>query len=338
MKLLLRIGIGLLLTVVLLAVVVTASLYVEAARPGHRVGFQMVTMRNPQGKPLQIAIWYPTDSPARFRLIQHVPQMLATDGTVTGRNLPLIMISHGGGEPIGGRADSALAAAGFVAAAVVHTDDETIDHRYVAMPRWMTDRPREIYLALAYMLHEWPAHAQLNPARVGMFGYSNGGITTLISLGGVPNPAQIARHWVQPRGGGTAIPDTAWVHAPIIKAAVLAAPAADYLFAPEGLSRVTAPIQLWNGSMDRVEPYEKNAALLRGLLPKLPETHLVAGAGHFTFVSPCPFVIRWAFFCTETGGVNRVAFHREFNQSIIEFYRRNLRAAPASGSAVAPLR
>jgi predicted dienelactone hydrolase len=252
--------------------------------------------------------------------------MLATNGTAAGRDLPLIVISHGGGEPLAGRADTALAlaSAGFVAAAVTHTDDETIDRRYVAVSHWLTDRPREIHLTLEYMLHDWPAHGQLNPARVGMFGYSNGGITTLISLGGAPNSAQIAAHWVQLGVPRPPVPPSAWVHDRAIKAAVLAAPAADYLFAPDGLSRVTAPVQLWNGTIDRIEPYEKNAALLRSLLPRPPELHLIPGAGHFTFMSPCPSVLRWAFFCTETGGFDRAAFHRDFNRSVIEFYQRNM--------------
>ena len=326
MKLLRRIGISSLLTLALLAVAVATSLFVDAARPKHRVGFQTVTIRNPQGKPLQVAIWYPTDSQPGFRLIEFVPQMLATNGTVAGRDLPLILISHGGGEPIAGRADTALAlaSAGFVAAAVTHTDDEAMDHRYVEMPRWLTDRPREIHVTLEYMLNGWPAHGQLDPARLGIFGYSDGGLTALISLGGVPNSAQIAAHWAQPRVPGPAIPVTAWVHDPTIKAAVLAAPAADYLFKPDGLSRVTAPVQLWNGTIDRIEPYEKNAALLRSLLSKPPELHLIMGAGHFTFLSPCPFVIRWGWFCRETGSLDRAAFHREFNQSVVEFYQRNL--------------
>lgn len=326
MKILLRVVVGFLLTLALLVGAITISLFVVAARPKHWVGFQMITVRNPQGKPLQVAIWYPTDSQPGFRLIGFLPQMLATNGTAAGRDLPLIVISHGGGEPLAGRADTALAlaSAGFVAAAVTHTEDETMDHRYVAMPHWLTDRPREIHLTLEYMLNDWPAHGQLNSARVGMFGYSNGGLTALISLGGVPNSAQIAAHWAQPRIPGLAIPVTAWVHDPAIKAAVLAAPAADYLFEPMGLSRVTAPVQVWNGTIDRIEPYEKNAALLLGLLPKPPDLHLIPGAGHFTFLPPCPLLLRWAWFCKETGSFDRAAFHRDFNQSVIEFYQRNL--------------
>jgi predicted dienelactone hydrolase len=209
---------------------------------------------------------------------------------------------------------------------VTHTEDEAIDRRTIAMPRWLADRPREVHRALAYMLNDWPAHGRLDRRRVGIFGYSDGGLTALISLGGVPNSGQVEAeaHRPQPRGAGTALPVTAWVHDPIFKAAVLAAPSADHLFQPDGLSRVTAPVQLWNGTIDRMEPFEKNAGLLGRLLPRPPELHLIPGAGHFTFLSPCPFVIRWAWFCRETGRLDRAAFHRDFNRSMVEFYRRNL--------------
>jgi predicted dienelactone hydrolase len=87
---------------------------------------------------------------------------------------------------------------------------------------------------------------------------------------------------------------------------------------------VTVPIQIWNGTIDRNVPIEKSAAVVRRLLPKPPEFHAVPGAGHFTFLTPCPSVIRWAWFCTEADGFDRIAFHREFNRSMITFFKRNI--------------
>jgi predicted dienelactone hydrolase len=321
------IGVGVVLTaLVAAATVLTVSLVLDATRTERPVGFQMVTAPDPQGRPLQVAVWYPTSSRPGLHFVRSGPEIVAANGTVAGRGLPLIVISRGGGEPLSGRVDGAmaLASAGFVAAVVIHADDQSIDRRYVAMPHWLAERPREIHLALQYLLNDWPAHAQLDARRVGIFGYSDGGLAALIALGGVPNAARLASDWPQPPGATRAIPASVWVHDPTIKAAVLAAPAADDLFMPDGLSRVTVPVQLWNGTIDRIEPYPKNAALLLTLLPKRPELHLIPGAGHFTFISPCPHVLRWLSFCAETGGFDRVAFHRDFNRSVIEFYQRNL--------------
>jgi predicted dienelactone hydrolase len=129
------------------------------------------------------------------------------------------------------------------------------------------------------------------------------------------------------------VPAAAWPHDPTIKVAVLAAPAAVNLFEPDGLAQVTAPVQIWTGTIDRVTPFEKTAALLQRLLPKAPELHLIPGAGHFSFLPPCPLVLRFAPFCRETGRFDRAAFHREFNRSVVDFYRRNLRSAGGDGDA-----
>ena len=326
MRILGRIAIGVGVALTALVAAATVSIVLDATRPEHPVGFQMLTAPNPQGRPLQVAVWYPTSSRPGLHFVQSAPEIVAANGTVAGRGLPLIVISPGGGEPLPGRVDGAmaLASAGFVAAVVIHADDRSIDRRYVAMPHWLADRPREIHLALQYLLNDWPAHGQLDASRVGIFGYSDGGLAALIALGGVPNAAQLASRSPQPPGAASVIPASVWVHDPTIKAAVLAAPAADAIFMPDGLSRVTAPVQLWNGTIDRIEPYPQNAALLLTLLPKRPELHLIPGAGHFTFISPCPHVLRWLSFCAETGGFDRVAFHRDFNRSVIAFYQRNL--------------
>jgi dipeptidyl aminopeptidase/acylaminoacyl peptidase len=49
------------------------------------------------------------------------------------------------------------------------------------------------------MLTEWPGHAQIDANRVGMFGFSTGGFTTLIAIGGVPDVSrQEAHHRAHP--------------------------------------------------------------------------------------------------------------------------------------------
>ena len=50
---------------------------------------------------LQVAIWYPTDSRPGLHFTQAGVQIVAAKGSVAGRGLPLIVISHRGGEPDG---------------------------------------------------------------------------------------------------------------------------------------------------------------------------------------------------------------------------------------------
>jgi len=105
----LKIAIGLVLSLALLALGIYTSFFFDPARSEHRVGFQKVVVRESQDKPLDIGIWYPTASQLRLRIIGFSPpKMLATDGTVARSKLPLVLISHGAGGMFGAHADTAL--------------------------------------------------------------------------------------------------------------------------------------------------------------------------------------------------------------------------------------
>jgi predicted dienelactone hydrolase len=320
--------------VVLLMVVVIgglASIFLGATTPTRPVGFAQVTVQDPDDKPLDVGIWYPTDSHSGLSLIGLSAQKVASNGTVIGHDMPLVVISHGNNGLFSSHSDTALALAssGFVVAAVTHTGDNAEDQRYVGTTRWLVDRQRHIRLVLDYMLNDWPSHKQLDPAQVGMFGFSAGGFTALVSIGGLPDLAQITLHCkAQPEFGCTlwkelpsgSVPESSWVHDSRIKAAVIAAPGYGFAFEPNGLSQVKAAVQLWNGADDHNVPYETNEALVRKLLPTPPEYHAVPGAAHFSFLAPCP---SWLFplICKDANGFDRVAFHNDFNRSAITFFQ-----------------
>ena len=119
------------------------------------------------------------------------------------------------------------------------------------------------------------------------------------------------------------VPAAEWVHDARIKAAVVAAPGYAFAFEPDGLSRVTAPVQLWNGAEDGNVPYATNAAVVQRLLPSPPDYHAVPGAGHFAFLAPCPAWLMPAI-CKDADGFDRAAFHAEFNRSVVRFYQERL--------------
>ncbi len=334
MRLILKVVAGAVLILALVAAGAIARVFLNAATPAHPVGFQEVTVADAQDKPLHVAIWYPTNSPPGRSLIGLSAQMVANEGAVVGNDLPVILISHGNGGLAFSHSDTALAlaSAGFVVAAVTHTGDNADDQSYVGTPRWLTDRPRHIHIVLDYMLSAWPAHRQLDAARIGVFGYSAGGFTALVSIGGVPDLARLgAQCKAQPEFGCTlwpqlptvSLPATAWVHDGRVKAAVIAAPGYGFAFEPAGLSQVTAAIQLWNGVDDRKVPYPTNEAVVRRLLPVPPEYHAVPGAAHFSFLAPCP---SWLLpvICSDAAGFDRTAFHRDFNRSVVVFFQARL--------------
>jgi hypothetical protein len=66
-------------------------------------------------------------------------------------------------------------------------------------------------------------------------------------------------------------------------------------------------------------------------LPGKPEIHVLP-AGHFAFLAPCSAELAAAIprICTDPPGFDRAAFHRDFNASIIGFFREHLAGGGAA--------
>ena len=315
-----------------------------AATAAQNVGFQRVTVPDPEGKPLDVGIWYPSESEATAAPLGMFTQVVATDGPVSGNRLPLILISHGTGGWLGSHYDTALALAraGFVAAAVTHTGDSFADQSYAGNRIDLTDRPRQIHVLLDYVLNTWKDHAHLDPERIGMFGFSLGGFTTLVEIGGTPDLSRMAQlcktrpeapecvFVKQRHGDQLEVPakKPAWRHDAQIKAAVVAAPAVGFLFEGGGLKQVTVPVQLWEALKDYQAPNEWNSEVVRRELPKPPDEHVVPGLGHFVFLAPCSPALRKASpaICIDPPEFDREEFHGSFNRTIVTFFLTQLKS------------
>ena len=81
----------------------------------------------------------------------------------------------------------------YIAVAPTHTGNNYEDESYPPQ-RWMIDRPRHIKLTLDYMLNKWSSQEKINPNRIGIFGYSAGGYTALVSSGAIPNISKLLTH------------------------------------------------------------------------------------------------------------------------------------------------
>src|SRR5215471_7114935 len=96
------------------------------------VGFQQVVVPDPEGKPLSVAVWYPSGDAISTNPIGMFTQVVAVNGELSGDRLPLVVISHGNGGSSSSHYDTALALAeaGFVVAALTHTGDNYMDQSY----------------------------------------------------------------------------------------------------------------------------------------------------------------------------------------------------------------
>jgi predicted dienelactone hydrolase len=289
---------------------------------------------DPEGVPLEVGIWYPSKSPALPQRLGLFEQTVADRGVVAGRNLPLIVISHGSGGSFEGHYDTALALAdaGFVVAAVTHTGDNYRDH---TLSFRLENRPHHVMVMIDYMLASWRQRDTLDLSRIGMFGFSAGGFTALVAIGGTPDMGTVAPYcaahpdeWScrMRKERGINISANITGRDPRIVAAVIASPAVAYAFSAEALSRVAVPIQLWRGDSDEILPHPNYAQAIYDRLPVKPEYHVIPNAGHFAFLAPCtpPLAAVAPEICRDPTGFDRATFHREFNSAVVTFFKAKL--------------
>ena len=302
----------------------------------HAAGFQRGIAADPDGKPLAVGIWYPSQAAAKPVSLGPTTMTVALDAPVNGKALPMVVISHGTGGSFLGHFDTAiaLADAGFVVVAMNHTGDNYADQsRSVDI----MDRPRQVSRVIDHMLSAWEGHAAIDAGRIGVFGHSAGGFTALASIGGIADLAKIgpmcrqypedfACRLAAKSQSPVVVPAPTVVTDTRIKAAVVAAPALGFTFSPEGLKNVKVPVQLWRAENDVVVPHPRYAEAVRLALPTAPDYHVVSNAGHFDFLSPCSDALAALApaICTSSPGFDRTAFHVGFDAAVVTFFRSTL--------------
>jgi predicted dienelactone hydrolase len=306
------------------------------------VGFEIIQIPDADGHPLPAGVWYPTQvQPKPTTMLSIVLMDVARNAPISGHALPLVVISHGNGGGSASHADLALALAnaGYVVVAPMHSGDNYADQSAVGSATWLSGRTKELHATIDYMLKSWEGHDRIDPERIGAYGFSAGGFTVLTAAGAQPDLSIIANHCVEspeivcdllrsvnspylnadtPTMGDAFLPDLR------IKAAVVAAPGLGFTLVPNGLDNVQVPIQLWSAEDDINVPYATNTKLVREALGSWVEFHSVPGAGHFSFLSPCSFLAPPAI-CSDEDQFDRKIFHTNMNTSIITFFKEKMK-------------
>ncbi len=264
-----------------------------------------------------------------------------TPAEATAAPRPMVVISHGNGGDFRSHQDTAmaLAKAGFVVAALTHTGDNWRDQSRATD---VVGRTRQLSVLIDYMTRDWDGRAGIDAGRIGAFGFSAGGFTVLAAAGGDPDLGRLTDHCRANPGfydcrliaqhpdtiRGAAAPRLS--HDARLKALVVAAPALGFTFTPDGLNRVTQPVQLWQAGADQILPAPFYVEPVRDALPTPPEYRRVEGAGHFDFLPPCSPELAAAapMICAPTPGFDRAAFHETLNREVVRFFMATLLPYP----------
>src|SRR5262249_2870700 len=147
---------------------------------------------------------------------------------------------------------------GFIVAAINHPGDNGGDSsQSEALSVWGS-RPADIVRLIDFMLKDWKDKAAIDPARIGFFGFSKGGYTGLVLIGGTLDFQRAAADCTndsefcqQMRSGD--VPQNL-AHDDRIKAAVVADAAPGVAFTKDTLAAIHIPVQAWRsefGAKDR---------------------------------------------------------------------------------------
>jgi predicted dienelactone hydrolase len=298
----------------------------------------------PAGPEIAGAVWYPCATPAQDAGSDNLALSGVKECPLIGDELPLIVMSNGRMGRFGNHHDTAaaLADAGFVIAAINHPKDNGRDHSGTDSLEVLAGRSGDIKRLVDFMLGAWPGSARVDGRRVGLFGFSMGGYTGLVVIGGNPDfrkgHPRCARSdlRVLPVCGqleNGELPSEAPAHDPRVRAAVIIDPCPEFLL-PDHLKAVTIPVQLSSSdpALDADGLSGCCAVTIRERLPSKPEWHFVENAKHFSFLTVCsPKEAQdEPRLCTDAPGFDRIAFHQQFHTDMIAFFRS--RAATANSS------
>ncbi|MBL4647367.1 MAG: alpha/beta fold hydrolase [Gammaproteobacteria bacterium] len=285
-------------------------------------------------------IMYPTTTPEKMVKLGPYDLTVAMDANISAGIYPLVLISHGsGGAPLAYRTLAHyLACHGFIVALPQHPFNHRNDNSREGTVDNLQDRPKHIRLAIDWLFESDQFKTGLQPNSVALIGHSMGGYTALAVAGGMPRslPAESSDGQFHP------IPVTPDER---IKALVLLAPASVWFQADGALRKINCPILMLVGEKDEftgpacpvlLAHEEKNKFIRYGyhvhlILDGLPKDadvqhRLVKNAGHFSFLSPFPEVMKNTKFLPsqDPKGFNRESFQHELHAEVLSFLLHRL--------------
>ncbi len=278
-------------------------------------------VRNADASPtLKATIWYPAEPTAQTASRDVGPAgdpdlligQVAPDAPfASARRYPILLFSHGfnGSAQTTAWFGLALARAGYVVISVDHPGNNLVDPQTPggALLWWL--RADDLKVALAAVAKDPALGAHVDPQRVGIAGWSMGGLTALLAVGGIFDgrlfdqfcathtakacpPAAALPLFDPAKPGYPPVLQALIAHMgddrsiPAAKAAFVMAPAPVIAIAPQSLGTIKVPVTLIVGSEDVIATPDIGAALAASLIPHATLV-VVPGATHTSFFALC---------------------------------------------------
>ncbi len=295
---------------------------------------------------ITVALYYPSPSPGREIPMGPFSIRAAIRGASEPTVKGLIVLSHGlgGSELAHSRLAEALAARGYLVAALRHPGDNWMDGSLLKKTpeRYFFERPRQVSRVIDALLADplWKdriARDAKGP-RIGTLGHSAGGYTVLALAGGVPDLTQANRHCQEEGKDDPLFCRTAGTERPIVPPqagpplkdervrAVVAMAPVGVLFTAESLAKVQVPIAIYAGVKDRWLVPRFHAMWVAKYISGA-ELHMVPNAWHFAFSDTPSYPIPTpdGDMAADPPGFNRAAFLKTLGPEMADFFDKTLK-------------
>ncbi|MEW6639415.1 MAG: alpha/beta fold hydrolase [Pseudomonadota bacterium] len=313
---------------------------------------------------LRTMIWYPAVADAREEPQWIGPSIApfvsagraARDAApAAGPLRPLILLSHGFGGTASDLAwlGAALAAHGFIAAAVNHPGNNGLEDKTVEGASLMWLRAVDLSAVIDALRDDDIFGSRIDAARIGAAGHSFGGYTVIAIAGGRADPARLAAFCRSPAADALCAtsPDVADMRQQSrarlasdpdfqrrygkagnsyrderVRAVLALAPGPVPVFIPESLGNIAIPVAIVAGSADEIAPPASGAQALGKAIPHAT-LELFPHAGHFVFFGTCTAVGRIVIpvGCRDPEGADREAVHAATIRLALDFFTAKLR-------------
>lgn len=302
-----------------LSLLLTTALSGAVAQAADAVGVKKISVVSQEtDRPLAVTLWYPSTgdgepfSSGANRIFDGSPA--SKNAGIRDGQFPLVLLSHGSGSRAEGMAWIAtqLAEAGFIVAGTNHPGTTSSDSTPAATLK-LWERTQDISTIITALSADRQWKMSIDPARIGILGFSLGGTTALELAGARGDLAAYRRYcadmpdmmdcrWMRgDRGYADGEPVTvepfdlarldrvrfeASHPDARIKAVVAVDPGLAMAFQPDSLAAITTSVAFINlGSRGHIPP----VVLSDGLAAKVPGATYtqVDDANHFSFLPVC---------------------------------------------------
>ncbi|HET6807366.1 MAG TPA: hypothetical protein VFH59_18170 [Frateuria sp.] len=322
-----------------------------AAAPAAGVGIRPISFPDPVNHGHTPGfVFYPSTASTHGTTAIGPYDVAATPGApVAAGHWPLVVISHGHGGSDLGHHDLAsyLARHGFVVATFEQPKDNFHDMSGTGHATVLGGRAIEVHAVISALLADPQWKSRIDPARIGVSGFSAGGYASLLVVGAKPrfdrfltycqrHPDDVdtceAAQKLSAQAAASYLADlqrhfTRWgpTADPRVKAAFVMAPLA-LVFDAGGAAAIDRPIDLWYAENDHVLLPSANALHLRALARTVVRTHTVPKADHWVFLAPCSAALAKDAgpICSDPPGVDRAQVHARILADALAFFRKTL--------------